>query len=272
MANGNKGQGGVEGDAAPMIVAGCHSDDRLGVARFDAAPFFEQASDEDIVALAGCDWAGDYPADRVALFFDERVAEVSFILEYCRRKMDMGFEAWVDATTAVAWLKSNRPELLEKLVAAGHCAPVVELKTFLVRYRQKAQGQQFFRCRAEDADHAREQCANAYPNAFLLETVRSTEGDEPTPMAHAPAAGPGIQGASAPAGQAADPLETSDDDLRSRLRQANKKFKNAGGRGVELADFIDAARRELRRRTQRRRATARKAVPMGRRDERKGQG
>lgn len=44
------------------------------------------------------------------------------------------------------------------------------LKTFTVIYTEDCVGilWQYFRCQAEDADHAEEQCSNAYPECFIL--------------------------------------------------------------------------------------------------------
>lgn len=41
-------------------------------------------------------------------------------------------------------------------------------------------------------------------------------------------------------------------DLRQRLKEARRQFEAAGGRGVDLAEFIDNARSELRGRTSKR--------------------
>ena len=45
------------------------------------------------------------------------------------------------------------------------------LDLFLVHYVERIDGDfvQYFECMAEDADHAREQCANAYPTAIIVE-------------------------------------------------------------------------------------------------------
>ena len=42
-----------------MIRAEVHSDDYAATAKFDAAPWFEQATDEAIEQLAKCDYGGD---------------------------------------------------------------------------------------------------------------------------------------------------------------------------------------------------------------------
>lgn len=51
-----------------------------------------------------------------------------------------------------------------------------------------------------------------------------------------------------------EPVET----LRRRLKTSRKAFKQAGGRGVELAEFIDCARFELRSRAARKAAQTRR--------------
>jgi len=51
-----------------MIKAKAWSDDRNVEVEFDATPYFQQASALEILQLACCGWAGDYPADDVATY------------------------------------------------------------------------------------------------------------------------------------------------------------------------------------------------------------
>lgn len=48
------------------VRAHAHIDDGARTVSFDAVPWFAQVTDEQIRALEGCDWHGDYPADAVA--------------------------------------------------------------------------------------------------------------------------------------------------------------------------------------------------------------
>jgi hypothetical protein len=96
----------------PVIRAEVHTDDFAFTAKFDALPFFESATPKQIVDLAECDWGGDYPADEVALFFDERSGydDITRLFDYdVKRKT--GFECHVHAPDAIAWLKANRPDV-----------------------------------------------------------------------------------------------------------------------------------------------------------------
>src|SRR5437879_738008 len=59
------------GMSRPPIEAEVHSDDGVHEVTFDAALWFAQATDDEIRDLAKCGWGGDYPADAVALFFED---------------------------------------------------------------------------------------------------------------------------------------------------------------------------------------------------------
>lgn len=105
---------------APAVPAEAHSDDRNVEVDFDAAPWFAQASDKDILALAECGFGGDYPADEVARFFtpaEPRMDDLFRYLEIIRadpaKKDCCGFECHVDHKAALAWIKANRPAIAE---------------------------------------------------------------------------------------------------------------------------------------------------------------
>jgi len=87
------------------------SDDWSWKVTFDATPWFEQASDADILELAKCDFGGDYPADDVARFFEDRIPGIAATLEHCRQTEGVGFECHIDADHATEWLKENKPDL-----------------------------------------------------------------------------------------------------------------------------------------------------------------
>jgi len=109
----------VEG---PSIKAKCYSDDHCVEVAFDAARWFQQANDKDIIDLAGCGWGGDYAADAVAVYMaasDEHVAYMFKYLEARNGRRDApGFECHVDEVAARVWLATHRPELLERLPGA----------------------------------------------------------------------------------------------------------------------------------------------------------
>jgi hypothetical protein len=103
-----------DGQLIEGVGAEAHSDDRASEVSFDAAPYFEQASDGDLTKLAACGWGGDYPADEVAMFMADRnnqLADLFKYVEIARRVKDIGFECHVEAEEAMAWIETNRPEL-----------------------------------------------------------------------------------------------------------------------------------------------------------------
>ena len=88
-----------------MISAEIHSDDFRFKVDFDATPWFEQATSEQIIALIKCDWRGDYAADDVATFFEDVNSKIANLLDYCRRgEGDFGFEVSVNGEEALNWL------------------------------------------------------------------------------------------------------------------------------------------------------------------------
>lgn len=93
-----------------------HTDDYAVEAKFDAEPYFEAASDEDLLELARCDWGGDYPADAVAQFMAEKVERVERVFVYLSFNPTnygepVGFECHVDSEDATRWIAENRPAL-----------------------------------------------------------------------------------------------------------------------------------------------------------------
>ena len=101
-----------------MIQAEVHSDDWAAEAKFDATPYFEQASDEELKELADCDYGGDYAADDVARFFEDTDEGVAFVFKYLDARGDQGFECHVDVEQAEAWIRANRPDLAKELQLA----------------------------------------------------------------------------------------------------------------------------------------------------------
>lgn len=96
------------------IPAEVHTDDLETEAEFDAEPWFTQASDEEIIALAGINWGGDYAADDVAAFFEETNDEVGAVFDHARGS-DEGFECHVNGQAAIKWIEQNRPTVLTAL-------------------------------------------------------------------------------------------------------------------------------------------------------------
>jgi hypothetical protein len=99
-----------------MIRAECHSDDYVYEVNFDATKWFQEATDQEIRDLAGCEWGGDYPADAVAQYFEDTNAEIGAMFDYLYRVRNQrdapGFEVHVEEEDATRWLAENRPNLL----------------------------------------------------------------------------------------------------------------------------------------------------------------
>ncbi len=111
-----------------MISAEIHSDDFVFKVKFDAVPWFEQATYEEVAALIKCDWRGDYAADAVAKFFEDTNPEIETLLHYCREN-DFGFEVSIDEKEALKWLSIYRPHFHQMLI--------VESSSFLKDLRDK---------------------------------------------------------------------------------------------------------------------------------------
>ena len=100
------------------IKAEVHTDDGLDVAHFDAASYFAdpETTDEDILALARCGFGGDYPADDVARYFDDKDAGVTELFKHhdalVGTPRETGFECHVDVVDALAWIEAHRPHIL----------------------------------------------------------------------------------------------------------------------------------------------------------------
>ncbi|MFZ3482186.1 hypothetical protein [Sphingomonas sp. 3-13AW] len=103
------------------IKAETYSDDRAVEVNFDALRWFEQASDEEILELARCEWGGDYPADAVAQHFEGAHGEVTEMFEHIAHMQNtrnpIGFECHVNEDDAMAWLLQNKPDLHKKILA-----------------------------------------------------------------------------------------------------------------------------------------------------------
>lgn len=89
-----------------MLKANAHDDTYEYNCFFDACPWFEQASDEELLALAECDFGGDHPANIVAEFFEEDNDEIHRLKRY-----GTGFSVQINPFAALQWLQSNAPEV-----------------------------------------------------------------------------------------------------------------------------------------------------------------
>lgn len=96
------------------ISAEIHSDDRRVQAEFDALPWFETATESQVLALRKGDWCCSMHADRVATEHPDPAKHIARVLDYCETITEsghtMGFEVWVVPAEAVRWLKANRTE------------------------------------------------------------------------------------------------------------------------------------------------------------------
>ena len=101
-----------------QVQAYVHANDYFFDASFDATPWFEQASDEEITELANANWTG-IAADKLARFAEGHSGLVNVVLDYCRRKdsqgQPVGFSVEIHPGMALAWLEQHRPQLYEKL-------------------------------------------------------------------------------------------------------------------------------------------------------------
>jgi hypothetical protein len=109
-----------------VIRAEVHTDDHKVYASFDATPFFEQATLDQVVALKAIDWGGDYQADAVALFMLGKDPEVGLLFRYLELVppgsdgYPLGFECRVDEEDVLRWVRANRPDWLQLI---GQAAP-----------------------------------------------------------------------------------------------------------------------------------------------------
>jgi hypothetical protein len=92
-----------------MIGARVCMDDSGPQVDFDATPWFETATDAQILALADCGWGGDDPADEVAQAMRtvHEVDALFVLIEHGRA----GYESRIDPGDALAWLAEHRPQL-----------------------------------------------------------------------------------------------------------------------------------------------------------------
>jgi hypothetical protein len=100
------------------IEAETHSDDRRFEVEFDARKWFEQASDEAILKLAEVNFGGDYPADDIAQWMAGHHPQIRDMFKYISVMDDVGYEVYVNEESALAWLRHNRPKLVNRVLCA----------------------------------------------------------------------------------------------------------------------------------------------------------
>ncbi|MBK4737893.1 hypothetical protein [Noviherbaspirillum pedocola] len=102
------------------VYAEVHDDSHFKKEEFDAAPWFAQATEEQIINLHGIGWKGDEPSDVVAEFFEKSNRGIADLFAFCRAthttRNHVGFECSVDEDSAMDWLKLHRPGLWAQLV------------------------------------------------------------------------------------------------------------------------------------------------------------
>ena len=98
------------------VCAEVHDDLRQLEVQFDAAPWFARASEDEIRALRGIGWGGNYEADDVARFFEDRHPEIGALMLFCRTACRVGFECHIDENRAMQWLRLHRPQLWAQFV------------------------------------------------------------------------------------------------------------------------------------------------------------
>jgi hypothetical protein len=91
----------------------------------DATPWFVQASDAHILTLVRAEWGGSREADAIGDYLAQLPApigdpRINDLLNYCEtvsKYADMGWEFYVDAASAKAWLRRHRTHLLPAIAA-----------------------------------------------------------------------------------------------------------------------------------------------------------
>lgn len=112
------------------IRAEAHSDDRVFEVSLNAVPWFQQASEQEVLNLARCGWGGGEASDLVVESFigkdvqvDEMFGYLHLIRDSREKKDQCGFECTVNKEDALSWLARNRPTLAALLSDADECPP-----------------------------------------------------------------------------------------------------------------------------------------------------
>ncbi len=104
------------------IPATFRTGDGIARAEFDAAPWFQQASVEEIVNLAAEGWSGGYCGDEVAAWFDGKDAGVTAVYRYIEATQDLpgevdcgGSDFRAEEKHVLNWLREHRPDVATRL-------------------------------------------------------------------------------------------------------------------------------------------------------------
>lgn len=112
------------------VHAEVHDDGHYNKVEFDAALWFAQATDNQIIRLHDIGWTGDEPSDVVAEFFESRNEDIADVFNFCRATQNtrnqVGFECLVDEDSAMDWLKQHRPGLWAQLLCQDNDVRLVE--------------------------------------------------------------------------------------------------------------------------------------------------
>jgi len=107
----------AEPGGEPLIAATAASDDGVLEVTFDAAPYFEEASDKEIVALATSGYGPGEAANAVASLLAQDSDPVAFLFAYLEES-EVGFSCQVSSDAAEAWLSAHRSQLLGSMAAS----------------------------------------------------------------------------------------------------------------------------------------------------------
>ena len=102
------------------IDAEVHTDDRAVSHKFNAAPYFADITDKQIMDILRRGYSGCESTDQIALEYplpEKGIEEVMHYLNHIRQTLDMGFECSVDEDDVLAWVRVHRPALIEKITA-----------------------------------------------------------------------------------------------------------------------------------------------------------
>jgi hypothetical protein len=105
-----------------MIHATCHTADNVVCLEFDATPWFSEADALRIIDLARRDWTNAAIAE--SLERRRGYERLHDLVEYAAKRLQAEsledptwetFECVVDGPEALAWLETNRPEVVARM-------------------------------------------------------------------------------------------------------------------------------------------------------------
>lgn len=120
---------------SPPVEAEAWPDGRPFTVTFQANHYFAHANEQDIIALACCDWSLDYPADWVVEYTASFDSEVNRVFEYLSVADKGGFECSVNGNQAMAWLKRHRPGVWAQILCNRRGVRLVQATEDEVRGR-----------------------------------------------------------------------------------------------------------------------------------------